>query len=182
MELAGLLRNGDHAAFTEIYDRFFGVLYMHALHRLRDTDEAKDIVQELFTSLWLKHETLSCTNLSNYLYTAVRNRVLNNIAHHSVEARYMAALPSTVNTDSCLADHRLRERQLAAIIEEEINALPAKMREVFLLSRKEHLSYKEISDRLGITEQSVRSHVKNALRILKVRLGVVIYFLPLFLR
>ena len=178
LELVTSLHEGDKAAFTEIYDRYFGVLYVHAFRRLKDEDEAKDLVQEIFAGLWSKREELFLkTNLSNYLYTSVRNRVINTIAHKAVETRYITELPHNIATENCVTDHHLREQQLAAIIEQEIQALPPRMREVFELSRKANLTYKEIADELGLSEQSVRSHVKNALKILRVRLGVVIYLM-----
>lgn len=181
-ELAALLKAGDHAAFAEIYDRFFSVLYVHAFNRLRDEDEAKDVVQELFTTMWAKHESAVFTNLSNYLYTSVRNRIINAVAHKAVATKYIEALPQSVIIEVCITDYKVRERQLAAIIAREIATLPPKMREVFEMSRRNNLSHKEIADHLGITEQSVRSHIKNALKILRVRLGFALYLMFLFTR
>jgi len=180
-ELADLLKAGERSAFTEIYDRFFGVLYLHAYNRLRDKDAAKDVVQEMFAGLWSKHRVLNLTtNLSNYLYSSIRNRIINEIAHKQVEARYLLSLPDSVNTSNCITDHRLREKQLASIIEKEIQALPPRMREVFELSRKANLTHKEIAEQLDISEQSVRSHIKNALKILRIRLGLFIYLVYIF--
>lgn len=180
-ELADLLRSGDDMAFAEIYRRFFGVLYRHALTRLRDEAVSKDIVQELFESLWYKRETLVFkSNLSNYLYTSVRNRVLKVIAHNNVATAYASKQVHFIIPDEGMTDHLVRERQLAAIIEKEVRALPSKMREVFELSRKYNYTHKEIAERLGITEQSVRSHVKNALKILRVKLGFVVYLSLIF--
>ncbi len=130
-ELAVLLKAGDHAAFAEIYDRFFSVLYVHAFNRLRDEDEAKDVVHELFTTMWAKHESAVFTNLSNYLYTSVRNRIINAVAHKAVATKYIEALPQSVIIEDCITDYKVRERQLAAIIAREIATLPPKMREVF---------------------------------------------------
>lgn len=181
LELVELLRTGNQNAFAEIYERYFGLLYLHAYNRLRDKDEAKDLVQELFSHLWSKRATLEPkTNFANYLYTWVRNRVLNIIAHKQVEEKYKAALPGWISGTEALTDHRVRERQLAAIIEREIRALPPKMREVFELSRKSNLSYKEIAEKLNLSEQSVRSHVKNALKILRMRLGILLYLFFIF--
>ena len=181
LELVDLLKSGDQMAFAEIYERYFGVLYLHAYDRLRDKDEAKDLVQELFSSVWCKRDQLEPkTNFSNYLYTWVRNRVLNTIAHQQVKDRYRASLPDWIIATESLTDHRVRERQLAAIIEKEIQALPVKMRKVFELSRKANMSYKEIAEKMDLTEQSVRSHVKNALRILRVKLGVLLYIFFIF--
>ncbi|PTS93303.1 RNA polymerase subunit sigma-70, partial [Pedobacter sp. HMWF019] len=72
------MKSGNQDAFSEIYDRYFGALYLHAFNRLRDKDEAKDLVQELFSYLWSKRSILEPkSNFSNYLYTWVRNRILN---------------------------------------------------------------------------------------------------------
>lgn len=175
-ELMTFLQSGDRNAFTEIYNRFFRVLYLHALRRLRDEDEARDVVQELFASLWLKRDALQPrNNLSHYLYTATRNGVLNYIARQKLASKYMDSLPQFWDEGECLTDHLARERQLAQIIEQEIAELPIKMRVVFELSRKEGLSHKEIAERLGISEETVKSQIKNALKILRVKLGILIY-------
>jgi len=175
-ELVNLIKCGNKHAFAQIYERYFDVLYLHAYHRLRDKDEAKDLVQELFSHLWSHRETLTLTsNLSNYLYTSVRNRVLNILAHKYVEDKFLSSLQHTESKIEAITDHLARERQLAMIIEKEIQSLPPKMRHVFELSRKANLSYKEIAARLELSEQSVRSHVKGALRLLRTRLGLWVY-------
>lgn len=180
-ELTERLHSGDDRAFAELYERFFGVLYKHALNRLRDEDQAKDVVQELFEDLWNKKASLLIqSNLSNYLYTAVRNKVLKVIAHQHVVAAYAAKQSVYLQSEEGLTDHRVRERQLAAIIEREVQSLPPKMKAVFELSRKHHYTYKEIAEQMDITEQSVRSHVKNALKILKIKFGLIFYFLMFF--
>ena len=173
LELIDLIRTGNQHAFAKIYERYFGVLYLHAYHRLRDKDEAKDLVQELFSYLWSHREHLSPgPNFSNYLYTSVKNRVLNIIAHKSVEDKFLSSLQYADGKVEAITDHLARERQLAEIIEKEIQALPPRMRQVFELSRKANLTYKEIAARLELSEQSVRSHVKGALRLLRTRLGM----------
>ena len=179
LELVDLLKSGNQEAFAEIYDRYFGPLYIHAYNRIKDKDEAKDLVQELFSNLWSKRETLEPkTSFTGYLYTSMRNSVLNFLSHKLVEEKYLSSVWIS-NTEAC-TDHRVREQQLAAIIEKEIQALPPKMRTVFELSRKSNLSYREIAVKLDLTEQSVRSHVKNALKILRIKLGVIIYLFYIF--
>ncbi|TCD00317.1 RNA polymerase sigma factor [Pedobacter psychroterrae] len=181
LELYTLLKAGDKVAYTEIYNRYFSLLYLHALKRLRDEEAARDLIQDLFATLWLKREVLTTkTNLSNYLFTAVRNGVFNFIAHQKVASRYISELPDKVEPSECITDHLARERQLAALIEKEIGELPEKMREIFLLSRVEGLSHKEIGERLGISELTVKTQVKNALRILRGKLGVIIYFIFIY--
>ncbi|MBL4675899.1 MAG: RNA polymerase sigma-70 factor [Mucilaginibacter sp.] len=176
-ELAALISADDGPAFAELYERYFGVLYLHALKKLRDKDEAKDLVQELFVVLWDRRANLSSyRQVSGYLFACVRNRVLNLISRKKTQDKYVLTLPASVNFEA-VTDHRVRERQLAAIIEAEVQSLPPRMREVFEMSRKQHFSHQEIAVTLGLSEQSVRSHVKGALRILRARLGLFAYIL-----
>jgi RNA polymerase sigma-70 factor (family 1) len=172
-ELIALLREGDNHAFAEIYLRYFGVLYVFAHRKLKDEEDAKDILQELFTNIWEKRELLAFSGtLNTYLYAAVRNRMLDRIGRAAVESRYIQSLQTFIDAGLSTSDHRIREKQLTSLIEQEINALPAKMQQVFLLSRRDHLTYKEIAGKLDLSEQTVRSHVKHALRTLRVRLGL----------
>jgi len=176
LELVNLIRSGNKHAFAEIYERYFGVLYLHAYRQLRDKDEAKDLLQELFSYLWSQRESLTpASNFSSYLYTSVRNRVLNILAHKHVEDKFLLSLGHAGSKVEAATDHLARERQLAMIIEKEIQLLPPRMRQVFELSRKENLSHKEIAAKLELSEQSVRSHVKGALRLLRTRLGLWMY-------
>jgi len=173
-ELLNLLRLDDRAAYTEIYDRYALVLLGHAYNKTRDREEAKDVVQEVFTMLWAKRETLQVDYLAGYLFRSVRNIILNQIAHEAVQEKFILSMEKFAASNE-IPDHLIREKQLMAIIEREVAALSPKMREVFVLSRNEHLSHGEIADLLGISEQTVSKHVTNALKILRVRLGVLAF-------
>lgn len=174
-DLFTLLKEGDHDSFTEIYNRYSGVLYYHTLKRLQNTEEAMDIVQELFAYLWHKREDIEITSyLSGYLYTSVRNRVINVIAHKAVSSKYYDFKQTAYQASMGSTDHMVREKQLKEIIEKEINVLPKRMREVFELSRFKHLSHREIAQQLDITELTVKKQVNKALRILRVKLNLFI--------
>ncbi len=178
MELTALLKKGDHEAFVEIYNRFKAPLYVHAYNKLRNTEEAKDTIQDLFTKLWNNRESLTLTHdLISYLYAAVRNRVFRQIERKGLESGYISSIQHTIQSGYNFTDHQVREKQLSAIIEKEIEALPAKMKEVFVLSRKMNLSHKEIAEHLGIAEPTVKKQVNNALKILRVKLGIFVYLI-----
>ncbi|RYF80143.1 MAG: sigma-70 family RNA polymerase sigma factor, partial [Chitinophagaceae bacterium] len=117
-ELSYLLTQGDVHAFTEIYNRFYGLLFIHASRRLNDDEQAKDVVQQLFESLWIKRSHLRPEgNLSAYLYTAIRNRILDVFSHQAVENKYVESLQNFIDQDHVLTDYRVRERQMKALIE-----------------------------------------------------------------
>lgn len=176
LELIALLKEGDAAAYTVVYNRYFNELYIHAYARLRDKEEAQDVVHELFATLWNKRaELMFKSSLPAYLYTAVRNRILDVIAHQQVESRYVTSLQHFIEEGYCITDHQVRERQLAALIEKGISELPPKMRAIFELSRKHAMSHKEIAEQLNLSEQTVRTQVKNALRILRLKLGLMLF-------
>ncbi|RYE19270.1 MAG: RNA polymerase sigma-70 factor, partial [Sphingobacteriales bacterium] len=175
-DLVSLLREGNKEAYTEIYNRYKWLLHTHAYKKTGDRDTAADIIQELFATLWTKREDIYLTStLSAYLYTAIRNRIINIIEHRQVESKYIDSLAEFAGGYIAGTDHLIREKQLNELIEREIAALPPKMREVFELSRKSYLTHVEIADRLNISEQTVKKQITNALKILRVRLGLLMY-------
>lgn len=167
-----LLQQGNKEAYAEIYERYKNLLYNHAYKKLGNQEEVKDVLQELFTNLWNKRAHIPVTmNLSGYLYAGIRNRILNVLSHKQVENKYIASLQQFIGEEAYTTDLAIREKEFAALIQKEINLLPPKMREVFLLSRSAYLTHQEIAERLTISEQTVAKQVTNALRILRVRLG-----------
>jgi RNA polymerase sigma-70 factor (ECF subfamily) len=163
-------RAGSTRAFEAMYDRYFGVLYIHANKMLHDSQEAQDIVQDIFIALWKKGAELTITtSLSAYLYVAVKNKVLTSIEQNAVQKKHLLSLCDF------LADRKpythpldyIQEKQLTEIIESGCRNLPFKMRQVFELSRKAGMSHREIAVQLKISEKTVKKQVNNAIRILK---------------
>lgn len=178
-ELAGLVQLGDRDAFAEVYNRYNLVLLSHAHSKLGNREEARDIVQETFALVWQRREYIDPgNNLSGYLYTTVRNLVLNCFAHRKVKDKYHLSMEEFAAADNSYqtTDHLIREKQLDEAIRREIEELPARMRHVFKLSRREYLDHKEIASRLRISEQTVSSHITHALRILRARLSSFFLF------
>src|SRR5665213_1708319 len=163
-ELVRRLKESDHTAYNEIYRRYFRLLYSHAHKKLQDEDQSKDVIQDLFATLWFKRESMSPSiNLAGYLFTAVRNRVFDLFAHRQVESRYIDSLKDYLETHvSVPADHLAREHELSAYIDRAIDKLPPKMRIIFEMSRKENLSHREIAEQLGVSKNNVSKQVNNA--------------------
>lgn len=172
-KLTVLLKEADQIAFTEIYNRYWAEMYYHTFRMLKDEDSSKDVVQDVFSTLWLKSGTLKPdTKLSGHLYISVRNKVLNLIAQHKVRNDYLSSVATFVSqttTESTLYE----EREILDIVEAEIRNLPPRMQEIFNLSRKDNLSHKEIAEKLGISDQTVKKQVQNALKIIKGKVPVI---------
>jgi RNA polymerase sigma-70 factor (ECF subfamily) len=178
-ELANLLKEGNQYAYTEIFERYKGLLYKHAFRLLNDQEEANDIIQDLFLTLWQKKTELNFrTSLSSYLYSAVRNRIFDLISHQKVASKYLDSIKVFVEQGDYITDEQVRGNELSRIIEKEIASLPPKMRKVFELSRQGELSYKEIGRQLNISDKTVKQQAYNAVKILKLKINS---YLSLFL-
>jgi RNA polymerase sigma-70 factor (ECF subfamily) len=167
-ELTTLLKEGDRAAFTEIYNRYFELLYLHALKKLKDEDEVEDLIHDLFIALWERASEIQFNvNLSAYLYRAVKNKVINTLAHSHIKTNYLESLQEYIDAGVYNTDEAVSVKELAQQIEQEVSRMPKKMREVFQLSRNSNLSHKEIAEQLGISDKTVKKQVGNAIKILK---------------
>ena len=182
-ELVVLLKNGSHEAFAVLHERYFGLLYRHAFHRFtafRSKQEVEDVLQDLFIKIWENRTELDPdASFKAYLYTSLKNRILNDLAKQKVQQQYLDKLQQLIKhqDDNLSTDHLVREKELIALLEKEIQVLPPKMRIAFEMSRNEHLSYEEIAALLNISPHTARTQVRNVLRILK---GKFPHFIFLF--
>lgn len=171
-QLVSLLRLRDQQAFTAIYNRHWGAVYFHIYKMLRDEEDAKDGVQEIFSKLWLKAEQMqSNQNLAGFLFRSARNLVFNLIEKDRVRQKYLKSIMSFVNEVDPSTVDRIDEKELRALIELEIEKLPPKMRHIFELSRKEELSHQEIAHQVNLSYQTVKKQVQNALKIIKPKIS-----------
>ena len=178
-ELFNLLKQGDHDAFNEIYKRYQPVLFNHAYRRFPDREQVRDIIQELFTYIWKNRSDIHLSgSLAGYLYSSVRNKVLNHFRDDKVKEAFNLSLTEFLeNEKSMITDHLIREKELIALIEEEVSKLPVQMQLIFRMSREAHMNHNEIAKQLGLSPHTVRTQVKNALRILRTKLGSAVFIL-----
>ncbi len=170
-ELVIFLREDDHRAFEEIHARYYPVLYRHAYRKLPDREEVRDILQELFGSLWSNKQLSLQHGLKAYLYTAIRNRLINVFSKNRVRDAYAGYLATYLEENTSYeTEERLVYKDLIKIIESEVDALPPQMQKIFKLSRYEHLSYLEISKITNTSPETVKKQAHNALKILKKKL------------
>lgn len=178
-ELFVLLKETDQQAYTEIYERYHSLLYSYAYKRLKNQLEAQDVVQDVLITLWDKREDLTLKqSLASYLYAMVRNKSLDLFARKKVEDKYLLSLQHFMDS-AAPADYLIREKDMDAFINKEIDALPPRMREIFKLSRKERLTNKEIAALLEISPHTVDTQIKRALKVLRLKLGPAIWLLVL---
>ena len=158
------IRNGNEVAFNKAFDLYYSRLCFFSDQILHDFDLSRSIVQQVFVDLWIKRDRLLVASLQAYLYHATRNASLDVLKHKKVESRYLSSLESN---ESIVEADLMEEAELAARINEAIQNLPEKCREVFLLCRFEGLKYAEIADQLNISVKTVEMQISIALKKLR---------------
>lgn len=187
IELVDLLKtNSTTEAFTEIYDRYWPPLLLHAQRMLHDNDLAKDAVQEVFTRLFQLSINLHvASSLSSYLYKAIRFQVLDRIKHDKVKMNYEEDFLKFSENWVIPSDQQICLKELAHAIESEIQKMPPKMREIFELSRKQYLTQREIAKMLDLSENTVNNHIQRAIKKLRenelIRTSSITYILLSYL-
>ena len=166
------IKGGDHQAFIDLYNEYWSQVYDFSRLYIATIADAEEIVQDVFVKLWeSRHLLKEDENIKGFLFIVTRNIVFNKNKKRVNENLFKTSVlvaygnegyynSTTVEEDYCAS-------QLKIFIERLINSLPEQQRKCFLLSREESLSYKEIAERLGISQKTVEIHMGKALKFLK---------------
>lgn len=166
--LTKLLREGDEVAFSRIYAHHWPSLWQFTIRHLRDGDEAKDVLQEVFMALWQNRHTFEIhTSLTAYLRRATLNRVLKRADREKVISLYRERLAAAMEGGHDAIAEQVAKQELETRLAHGLASMPPKMREVFEASRLEGLTHEEIAGKLGISKETVKSQIKNALKVLR---------------
>ena len=171
--LLSLVADGDKEAFTMLYRRYWQSLFTTAARALRSKTEAADLVQDIFLSIWNRRDELCVTgSLAAYLQTSVRYKVIKYVEKNIIRRDYLSLLTEMlVSYQAPDAESQLQIKELQGVIQSAVDQMPHKMREVYQLSRQHHLSHKEIAERLGISDETVKKHIQHALQIIKTAIS-----------
>lgn len=170
-ELIELLRKDGDRAMELLFQRYYAYLCRSAYRVLADSVLVEDLVQEVFYELWKRRGDLRITtSLKAYLRRATVNKTLNYIRDHR-KVRFEQEEEVTLSAQRPGAAQRLEAAELQQLIDRSIDALPERCRIVFILSRFEDMTYKEIAGQLGISEKTVENQISKALRLLREALG-----------
>lgn len=185
-------RNGSdtqktEATFSHIYSIYFMKMTRFCMAYVGVEEDAKNIVQDVFLYLWEHPDTYeTVNNLDAFLFVLIKNRCLNFIKHRLYERSLKQALPETEDQElkmnlyslQCFDESCLTLADVESLLDNAIDRLPERCREIFKLSRMEGLKYKEIAERLNVSVNTVENQMSIALKKLRIELKD---YLPLFL-
>jgi RNA polymerase sigma-70 factor (family 1) len=166
------MANDNREAFTSLYRRYWEELFITAVKALRGKEEAADVVQDVFLSLWNRRNELNIQgSIAAYLHTSVRYKCIHYIEKNITRRDYLVQLADVeVSNSSTNAEIDLQLKEIQQTVSKTVAKMPPKMQEVYKLSRQEHLTYREIAERMGTSSETVKKHIQGALRLIRTNL------------
>lgn len=159
------IAQGDEQAFETIFHRFTPKLKPFVLGIVKVTSVADEIVQDVFLKLWLNRENLNFVNEpSAWLYRVASNAALNQLKKQANEYKHLKNIIAGQGKNPNDILEQLSAKQLQQLIYEAVANLPEKRRQIYLLTREEGLSHKEIAETMNISVNTVKNQVVHALK------------------
>lgn len=172
-ELVELIKQSDYPAFTELYQRYWKYIYTIAYRKTADRDDAADLTQSVFMEFYAKREKLVINiPVKNFLRTAVLYKLSNHFRSKGFQEKhyrnFQHFLTQVQESDTSFDTLSAREtemkfEEMVNLIYQTIEEMPDRMKEIFIMSRSGQYSINEIAEKLGLTPQTVKNQVSNAL-------------------
>lgn len=157
------LKEGNKAAFDEIFNRFADPIHTYISKRLEGSEEADDIVQEVFIRLWNKRQSIVIqSSFRNYLYTMVQHCIADHLRAAKRKKYTLTANIPDYTEQRPQPDEQYQYKQVYFIWKGAINKLPGQMRRIYAMKNEEQLSVKEIAAQLQLSEQTVKNQLHTA--------------------
>ncbi|WP_051293176.1 RNA polymerase sigma factor [Olivibacter sitiensis] len=162
---------GDKHAFTDIYNQYWASLFKYIIRIVSSEEDAADIVQETFVTFWgVGRKLKEIKSIKAYLFVMARNLAFKRLREQLKKVEIEDKLVEYYGQHIESVERLVSTKELSDLLDTEIDKLPKRMREIFVLSRKEHLSYKEIAERLNISDQTVKKQIYHSLKYLRLKI------------
>lgn len=170
-ELVLRLIDGDEDAFCELYAAYKNRLLYFAMKFVKSREFAEDIFQDAFTVVWQSRRFINPdASFSSYLYTIVRNRILNQIRDMANEDKLKEHILSHAVDSVNETNNKILFDDLKDVVSRALEQLTPRQREVFNMSRDLQMSHKEIAEALGVSVNTVQEHISVSLKVIRAYL------------
>ena len=175
------LSQDDNEAFTLLYKTYSMKLYAVAFASLRSEEMAREVVQEIFISLWVnRRKVVIQQSILAYLIGAVRFKVFNIIDKESVRLRYKKEFLHGVSPGENVTEQTVVYNELNLAIHKQIDSLPETTKNIFVMSRFQGMNNNEIADHIRLSSKAVEYHISKALKVLRLNLRHMIFVIMAF--
>lgn len=180
--LVSQLINNDKKAFDMLYYRYSQKLYSFSFSFLKNEEDSKEIVQEVFFRVWNKrHEINSTKSFKSYLFKISYNLIIDQLRLKLKNNEYQKFLKEYFNTNKSNQNIQVDYEIIHGLIKNAINELPPKRKNIFIMSREKGYSHKEIAEKMGISAKTIENQITLAIKHIKTKLGKDVFSLFLFL-
>ena len=172
--------SGCVLAFEAIYNRYSEEMFIYAMNIFKEKGICEDIIQNVFTDIWSRRKQLQVKNLKGYLFQSVKYQIFSHLRNRRLSFQDLTRL--NIIDFSTDTSKNLEFEELQGIIDEQVSKLPSRCQQIFLLSRYEHKTNKEIALELGISIQAVKNQISKALKVIRGNLQseeIIFYFIIL---
>ncbi len=162
------LKLGNSRAFEQLFLKYQKKLYHFGYKILKNKEEAENLVQEVFIDIWENREQINeDKSFSGYIFKIAKNKIYNILRKKINEQMYFDYITKHGNKAEELKTEGYFSHKYEETYEKLINSLPERRKEIFLMSRNDGLTYKEIALKLNISENTVDTQIRNALDYLR---------------
>ena len=181
-ELAVLIKKGDIRAFDKIYEKYSKRLYLFVFGIIKSKKDAEDIIQEVFIKIWDRRERINeHLSFQSFLFTIAHNITISLIRKKIQDTNFTSYIKSIQKSaELSSASGQLEYTELKQQLENTINSLPERQKQVYSLCKDEELSYKEIAIKLGISVNTVENHMGKALKFVRENMSSASYLSAIF--
>ncbi|WP_184545381.1 RNA polymerase sigma-70 factor [Mucilaginibacter sp. FT3.2] len=182
-DLWELILNDNYRAFTTLFQRHWLRLYRTALKYIKDEEACEEVVHDLFLNLWKRKAHLKIENFDHYLKAATRYQVYTYLkAHKPSPVLYL----EDYELDNKVVEfnngyEKMMYNDLEGELNQQIQVLPNRCQEIFILSRIHKLSNMEIAEKLGVSKRTVENQLTHALRFIRGRMKHIAFIIAIFL-
>lgn len=170
--LAKRIQKGDIKAFDLLYERFSERLFSFAFSMLKNREDAKEIVQETFLKVWNKRSQINTSqSIKAYLFSISYNVTIDILRARLKEDKYREYIQNQFIVGEPGAENMADFNELSETVQKAIEELPEQRKKIYLLSREEGLSHKEIAENLNISVKTVENQINLALKIIRKKLN-----------
>ena len=169
-KLVEFLKKGNTEAFAEIYKRYWQKMFSVAYHSLGNKQEAEEIVQDVFVSIWGRFLELDIKHLGVYLVVSVKHKATNYIKSQINFRKFQEYQIFHEIQQSYATEEVVHFSDLSKAVEEAMKKLPEKSAEIFKKSRFENQSVKDIAQEFDLSEKAVEYHLTKSVKVLREQL------------
>ncbi len=163
-----LLKQGDALAFRKLYDQYYNLVYKYSLLIIKSNEMAEEAVQEVFTRVWEKRESINSTfSFKAYLCTIAKNYLLNQLRKASYDASMRQHVFYSRAQSEPTTENLILEKELESIKQTAIDSLPPQRKKIFLLCHQQGMKHKDIATLLGISQHTVKDQIVKANKDIK---------------